>query len=413
MKFLMPCSAIVLAGTISSSVIAAGYVQNSNIQKKVFEKVGGGTCEIQTRIFDGSGSETRIYSDPNSSANCKTESFFAVKTETTHTISSKEYAGDVTEYSPGLRIIIDDMEIGDTWSDDTQYIVNGSVQSTIDYSYEVEPAEPFSLDGQTFPNCVIVNMMVNSAEYANLWLCEDVGLVQYVDHSQSETWELQELVDDGSITVVDGSNYIQDSSVRSKTFVNTFAGGSGCDKETRTSSANNQKRVYSNSNGEDADCYTFNFPIDKTDTSFTYLGQKVGGLNISYDPGFPVLVANMAVGESWEQGSTVTNNGNYVGIRNDRFTLQDIDTVNVEADTFDQCLDILWEIDDPYSVDDLEYNLFICPDDGLVKYTTEGQKWELQAISYSSNANTSGGGSFPLSLISILGVFCFAVRRKS
>ncbi|THB72334.1 MAG: hypothetical protein D6B28_05640 [Gammaproteobacteria bacterium] len=256
-------------------------------------------------------------------------------------------------------------------------------------------------------------MMVNSAEYANLWLCEDVGLVQYVDHSQSETWELQELVDDGSITVVDGSDYIQDSSVRNKTFVNKSAGGAGCDKETRTFSTNNQRRVYSNSNGENVDCFTFNFGIDTTETSYTFLGQEVGSFDIEYNPGFSVIVANMEVGESWEQRSYIYDDGDYVGYRDDSFTLQEVSNVNVGEESYLNCLSILWAGVDSYLIGEFEYNLWICPDDGLVKYTTEGQNWELQAISYSSNANTSGGGSFPLTLISILGVFCFTVRRKA
>ncbi len=418
MKIISFCSALVVAGTLSTSALAAGYVQNSNIQKKVFEKtLGSSTCgDIETRIYDGAGSETRILSDSGGSTNCKTSSYFADKTATTHTMSSYEYAGTIIEFSPGLRVIIDDMSLNSTWNDDTDVIINGSIDSTRNDSYEVILIENVTVDAGVFTGCAKVEWTIASTHSFDLWFCEDVGLVKYDDKVNAETWELQSYVNNGSLTVVDGSEYIQTSSISNKVFLDTYAAGTGCDKNSRTFSGDNEVRVYSNSEGDEINCFTVNVGTNKTETSQNFFSQAFSTVDVRYSPGVPVLVANMAVGQSWEQRSnTYDSEAAHKGYRNDSFTLQGIESVSVNAGNYSQCLNILWQGYDSYIMGSFAYTLYICPDVGLVKYAKAGENWQLQSMSHSSSANvggSSGGGSLPLSMLVILGVIGIAVRRK-
>ncbi|THB64664.1 MAG: hypothetical protein D6B27_09890 [Gammaproteobacteria bacterium] len=406
-----------LSIALTASAFGASYVAADNISKKVFSKTSGSTsdCDTEVRLYS-EGMETRHRYLEDDGFECYTRDFYFDKAENSFELTGYISGKYEITYSPALPFIQEDMSVGSQWSEDITTTVNGSSESSTE-EFEIVAIEDLSLDAGEFSDCPKLSWSSDGGSATYIWFCEDVGVVKW--EISGDTWELESYSTD-SLTVLSGSVYLQESEVKSKSFINTSAGGVGCDKETRTFSdgGETEERVYSNSDGLEIACGSrISISNSKTENSHVLSSQVYSGYSIDYAWGIPVIPANMAIGESWGVSQYVYVNDNNWGARNDSFTLEALEDVSVDGGNYERCLKVNWEGYSPVASESFDMTLWLCPEIGLAKYVKDGDTWEMSKITRSGTAyiggSDGGGGGGSISLFVIFGVgLSLVVRRR-
>lgn len=432
----------------ATTVFGADYIQAENITGKTIQNVLSttGECDIENRDFTTS-SEIRVFSNSKNSSECYEFLINNVITESTFTNTGYVLGSDRYEYAPGIPVIIESMSVGEIWNQTSSVTLNDADHGIREDILTLETIEDVSVAAENFTECLKINWTIDYSYKANqdinLWLCPELGVVKYEYVGSDNSWELQDYTLEGEEPItVSGADYIQSSAITFKMLQDVNSSTGECNIEERTYAGNNETRRYSNStNGQE--CFETYFRKNITASTLDYTGFSTEGnfyvdgsdqtgyfsYDESYNPGLPIIINQMVIGESWGYRTSDVNvkyreefdgeeyEDEFYYQRYDTFTLLGIETVNTAAGVFEECLKIYWD-----SADSLDYELqtylWFCPDIGLVKYRYAGysENWEMQeystepSTSKSSSGGGGGGGSLPISILTIIGLV--AIRRR-
>lgn len=389
MNIITMISALLLGGVLAAPAIAANYLPNNNITKKVFKETSGATCEKEVRIY-GNGSESRFRTSSDRNEVCSTTTFFVEKTASTFKHTGYQYPFFTSEYTTPVTFIQEDMSVGAKWSIEADQIIDGVAENTPTiFNLEVFDIVDVSTPAGDFTDCArlhydsVDKTKDEDINFYYLWFCEDIGIVKwnvyYGDFGGS--FELESIETDG--TVYSGADYIQSKDITAKSFSEVL-GGSSCNREERTFDGSTEQRVYSHTSSDNTNCYTFDIENYKTETSHTTMSQSFQNHDISYPNGIPVIVANMMIGETWGGNSVELLGEEMRAGRDDKFTLETVEDVTVPAGAYKECLKINWQSYSPTFKTDWDIDLWLCKGVGLVKYYREGiniiDQWEMTSI---------------------------------
>lgn len=256
-----------------------------------------------------------------------------------------------------------------------------------------------------------------------------------------------------------GEDYIQSSDITYKIFNNVDSENGECDIEERTYYKNKEERnIYSSA--DQSHCSEFKFTKEIGSSSLRYIkssttediwfedeyGNVYSGISYiseSYDQGIPVIREQMELNDFWTESSDITvknktkwdqtapdTNLEFDGYRIDKFTVVSIDeSYELLDESYEKCIKLYWDSFTSHDFSEYGYgdiessediHLWFCPKIGLVKYEliNHGITFELTGHStdevytegMEGGSGDGGGGSLPLSILTILGLV--AVRRK-
>lgn len=369
---------------IGTKVFGRDYIQPNSITEKLFintEAYEDDTCPYVAKTLNGNAEKHVMQESPEGGV-CSEIDVYNTITEDTYIFNGFNASyGSSGNYTPGIPMIIKEMEIGKAWEQKTELTTNFSWSEETSINDQTENFLPLAIEDVDVPNGSFKSCLkiYRSSPLIYYWYCPNVGLVKQ-EHIQNK-YNLQ-LVDysaELNADTVSGADYVQSDRITSKLFKDTLATQEECEIEKRSYDGETEIRTKYSDEFSNTPCSEMLFfknirLFSASYTGFEYTDAAGTVFEHKYAPGIPVIIDTMSINQTWSETSDITKNDSKFGSRTDEFELLSIEDVNIAGHTFENCLKLGWESEETndYGQSSQTSRLWMCSFIGMVKYQIVG-----------------------------------------
>lgn len=369
---------------IGTKVFGKDYIQPNSITEKLFintEAHENDTCPYVAKKLNGNA-ELHVSQDLTGDKTCSSIDIYNIITEDTYIFNGYNTSyGSFANYTPGIPMIIKEMEIGKVWEQKTELTTKFSWIEETSINDLTEKFLPLAIEdvdvpAGSFKSCLKI---YRSSPLIYYWHCPNVGLVKQENIQNEYNLQLVDYSAELNADTVSGADYVQSDRITSKLFKDTLATQEECEIENRSYDGETEIRTKYPDEFSNTPCSEIPFfknirLFSASYTGFEYTDAAGTVFEHKYAPGIPVIIDTMSINQTWSETSDITKNDSEFGSRTDEFELLSIEDVNIAGHTFENCLKLGWESEETndYGQSSQTSRLWMCSFIGMVKYQIMG-----------------------------------------